>query len=237
MQIFAAALGGLLGAGLGYAFAMFGALFVMSLMGVSDHEGKRAMMAGFVFGPAGAVAGLVLGIWLALRLFPRAADAEPSQWGTGLIILAGITVAIGFGGHWWMNSGPLGQNTAAPRLSFEVRVPVASGLRPAQVTLDTDQNQMPATLKAGGPQREGDWLVTSGEVELYFRTSRRILAVDFGGGRQHVYTLKLRASPSGTPDWSEWQKVDTVFYSTGQSRGAPPGVDDVSEMRLRVTVF
>lgn len=237
MQIVAAALGGLLGAGLGYALALFGALLVMSLMGVSDHEGKRAMMAGFVFGPAGAVAGLVLGTWLTLRLFPRTGDAEPTQWGMGLIILAGIAAAIGVGGYWWMNSGPLGQNTAAPRLSFEIRVPAASGLRPAQVTLDTDQNQMPATLKAVAPKRDGDWLVTSGEVELYFRTSRRMLVVDFGGGRQHVYTLKLRASPAGTAEWSDWQKVDTVFSSPGQAQGAPPGDDDVSEMRLRVTVF
>lgn len=237
MQIVAAISGGLAGAGLGYAFGLFGALLIMSWIGVSDFEGKRAVMAGFLFGPAGAVAGLAVGVWMALLLFPRTAETESSQWGAGLIIVAGIAAAIGLGGYWWMNSGPLGQNTAAPRLSFEIRVPETSGLRPVQVILDTDQNQMPGTLKANGPQRDGDWLVTSGEVELYHRTSRRFLVVDFGGGRQHVYTLKLRASPSATVEWSDWQKVDTLFSSPGQAQGAPPVAGDVSEMRLRVTVF
>jgi hypothetical protein len=237
MQIIAAVLGGFLGACLGYVAGLFGGLLIMSWMGVSDFEGKRAVMAGFIFGPAGAVAGLALGIWLALRMVPRSADVSGGQWGIGLLVVVGIAAAIGLGGFWWTNSGPLGQNTAAPRLSFEVRVPVTSGLRPAQVTLDTDKNQMPATLKEDTPQPEGDWLVTSGEVELYHRTSRRLLVIDFGNGRQHIFKLKLGASPSASAEWSEWQMVDTVFSSPTQKQGAPPGANDISEMRLRVAVF
>lgn len=237
MQVAAAVLGGLLGACLGYGLALLCALLIMSWIDVSDFEGKRAVMAGFVFGPFGAVAGLALGLWLALRLFPRTADTTSGQWGIGLLIGTGVVLAVGFGGYWWLHSGPLGQNTAAPRLGFEIRVPAQSGLRPIQVTLDTDKNQMPATLRSNGALPDGGWLVTSGEVELYHRTSRRFLVVDFGGGRQHVFKLRLRASPSGKEEWSDWQKVDSVFSSSGQSQGAAPGPGDVSEMRLRVTVY
>ncbi len=91
-----------------------------------------------------------------------------------------------------------------------------------KVTLDTDQNQMPADLTPGTPRQDGEWIWVTGEVELYFRTAQRLLVVDFGTKGQHVFRLDLPATPSNAEDWSAWQPVDHVFTDPAQTTGTPP---------------
>ncbi|MEO8651966.1 MAG: hypothetical protein ABI391_06660 [Hyphomicrobiaceae bacterium] len=67
MRYAIAALFGVIGLTLGWIVAAFAFLGIGSLAGVSDFEGQRAMLAFFAAGPAGGVAGLVVGLWLALR--------------------------------------------------------------------------------------------------------------------------------------------------------------------------
>jgi hypothetical protein len=62
-----AALAGLAGLVLGWVVAAFAFLIIGGMAGVSDFEGKRAMLAFFAVGPIGGVAGLIVGLWLALR--------------------------------------------------------------------------------------------------------------------------------------------------------------------------
>ncbi len=61
MTIFLALIGAIAGFVAGFIMAAAIALSVAGAMGVSDFEGGRAMMAMFVFGPVGGIAGLFAG--------------------------------------------------------------------------------------------------------------------------------------------------------------------------------
>lgn len=67
MKYVLAALAGLLGLIVGWAAAAFAFLGIGGLIGVSDFEGQRAMLAFFAVGPVGGVIGLIVGAWAALR--------------------------------------------------------------------------------------------------------------------------------------------------------------------------
>ncbi len=67
MKYALAALAGLVALILGWVAAGFAFLAIGGLIGVSDFEGKRAMLAFFAVGPVGGVVGLVVGPWAALR--------------------------------------------------------------------------------------------------------------------------------------------------------------------------
>lgn len=233
-------IGAIAGAVAGYVAALVIALLIMALFGVSEAEGKRAMLAAFLFGPAGAMAGLILGILVA-RHFSAAAGGTLSAGTSVLLTILGLAAIIGAIFYWHWSSRPLGQNTAAPRLHFEMRIPkqamTADLARRLKVTLDTSDNQLPATLRPGGAAEEaGSWIVT-GEVEMYFRTSSRLLVLDLGNGTQHVFKLDLPASPANQPDWSAWQKVHSVFNAPDQSTGSAPDANDQSELRIRVETY
>jgi hypothetical protein len=62
-----AILAGLFGLAIGWIVAAFGFLIIGGMVGVSDFEGQRAMLAFFAVGPIGGVVGLVAGAWLALH--------------------------------------------------------------------------------------------------------------------------------------------------------------------------
>jgi hypothetical protein len=61
-------------------------------------------------------------------------------------------------------------------------------------------------------------------VPLYYRTSRRLLAVKFPNGGARLYNLRLPANPMPKKYhvWSEWQKPDFVDEpgSTGPKRAS-----------------
>jgi hypothetical protein len=239
MRAAAAIFGGLIGAFLGFAAAAFGSYLVMGWLGVSDFEGERAVTAFLLFGPLGGLAGIVLCAWLALRLTSgRAGAASVLGWsGASLAALAAVG-AVAFGIAWFSADRPINPNGPAPRLAFEIRISAAgfpAEGRGARVLLDTDLNQMPAEVAP--PIRDGEWLVLAGEVELYYRTSQRLLVLELGDGRIEIFDPRLAASPSASGDWTAWQRVDHVFTSPDQREAAPPGPADRSEMRSRVVTF
>jgi hypothetical protein len=240
MRAAAALLGGLVGALIGFAAGAFGAYLVMGLLGVSDFEGERAVTAFLLFGPVGGVAGIALGTWLALRLTGGEAPGPAVlRWGGVTIAALAALGAAALGIAWLSADRPINPNGAAPRLAFEIRVPADSGFPEngsgARIRLDTDLNQMPAEVAA--PRRDGEWLVLTGEVELYYRTARRLLVLDLGDGRQEVFDPRLPASPSASADWGPWRRVDYIFTTPDQQEAAPPGPADRSEMRSRVETF
>lgn len=67
MKFVIAILAGLFGLAIGWIVAAFGFLIIGGMVGVSDFEGQRAMLAFFAVGPIGGVVGLVAGTWLALH--------------------------------------------------------------------------------------------------------------------------------------------------------------------------
>jgi hypothetical protein len=242
MATLARLLGGLVGALAGFAAGALVSYLIMGWLGVSDFEGERATTAAILFGPLGGLVGMVVGSRLGLRLTGGHSGAGATVlWsGLGLVVLIAVGGA-GLGLAWLGSDRPLGNNGAAPRLLFEVRVlddvSIPDDGKGVRVTLDTDRNQMPAEMTGRPAERDGEWLLLAGEVELYYRTAQRLLVVDLGNGNQHVFDLGLPASPSQTETWGPWRRVDYVFTTPEQQRAAQPGPGDRSEMRSRVRTF
>ena len=60
-------LAGIAGACLGWLVTGFAADAILAVGGMSDINGGRAMVAFFTFAPFGAIAGLILGVWIVVR--------------------------------------------------------------------------------------------------------------------------------------------------------------------------
>ncbi len=75
------------------------------------------------------------------------------------------------------------RNGPPPQLLFELRLPAGAvlpdQLEGVSVDLDTDKNQMFSTLT--GTATDGGRPVIRGVVDLYFRTSSRILVLAYQG--------------------------------------------------------
>jgi hypothetical protein len=69
MKAFVTLLGGLVGAVAGWVAAAAATLLLGGYLGLTEFEGERSMTAVFGIGPIGGVLGLIIGLWLALRLY------------------------------------------------------------------------------------------------------------------------------------------------------------------------
>jgi hypothetical protein len=204
------------------------------------------MTAIFGFGPLGGLAGLALGIWLGLRIGRRPAADGARAPGHGLrnaaIAVLGI-LALG-GLILWIQYASTPQRLeydgAGASLAFELRAPagLAASLDPKaiEISLDTDLHQMPGDWSEVGLLIEGDWVSLGGEVELYYRTARRLLVFRLPGGRDLIFNPALAAKPDPADGWSDWRKVDFVGLPD-QPQPAKPGPQDAYELRYRVRVW
>jgi hypothetical protein len=240
MSILRAVIGGIAGVLIGYFGAAFLSSIVMGWYGVSDFEGGRGMAAAFVFGPLGGLLGLVGGIWLGLRLGGRPPLSKALK-GAGIALLAIMAIAAaGLAIQYYTVPHRLEYDQAGASLEFELRAPARFAL-PAdptaiEVTLDTDLNQQPAVWHDPAMRQEGDWQVLSGTVELYYRTSSRLLVFAFPDGRDRIFRPGLGARPDPDQGWSEWRRVDFVGLPD-QPRTVKPGPEDPLEIRCRVRVW
>ncbi len=248
MAALRAFIGGLLGLVIGAVGAAFISDIVMGWNGVSDFEGGRGMAAVFVFGPLGGIVGLGLGIWLGLRIGRKrtvAADGKPApQHGLrnaaiaigGIVALAGVIL--------WVQYASIPQHLeydqAGANLEFELRAPapLAASLDPKaiEMTLDADLNQMPGAWSDTPPKVDGEWTSLAGEVELYYRTSSRLLVFKFPEGRDLIFKPALAAKPDPEDGWSDWRKADFVGLP-GQPQTVKPRPEDALELRYRVRVW
>jgi len=239
MSILRAVIGGIVGVLIGYFAAAFLSSIVMGWFGVSDFEGGRGMAAAFGFGPLGGLLGLVGGIWLGLR---RAALPIGKALGHAGIALLAI-VALAAGGlalYYYSIPHRLEYDQAGASLEFELRAPAGFALPgdpyKIEVTLDTDLNQQPAIWLDPALRQEGDRQVLAGTVELYYRTSSRLLVVRLSDGRDRIFRLGLAAKPDPEDGWSDWRAVDFVGVA-GQPQTVKPGPEDPLELRHRVRVW
>ena len=67
MKAFVVLLGGLAGAIVGWIAAAVAMMLLGGYFGLTEFEGEKSMTAIFGIGPIGGVAGLIAGLWLALR--------------------------------------------------------------------------------------------------------------------------------------------------------------------------
>jgi hypothetical protein len=54
-------------------------------------------------------------------------------------------------------------------------------------------------------RQDDDWQLLSGTVELYYRTSSRLLAFRIPNGGDRIFRLRLAAKPDPEQGWSEWR--------------------------------
>jgi hypothetical protein len=228
-------LAGAAGAVLGWLLTGFAASYFAGLAGVSDMEGGRAMVSFLGIAPFGGLAGLLAGVWLVLR-YQGGYRGFAGLAGRGAAVVAALAVATGLGlWAYSLSSDVLVTNGPAPQLLFEIRFPpnavLPAKLEGVRVDLDTDKNTMPAGYlrQASDGGRE----VLSGAIELYFRTSHRIVMLRLAGQPDRLFVLKLDGNPGGTPDFGAWQPVDFIGEGTdGALRKGTRGDD--YQIRYRV---
>ena len=154
------------------------------------------MLALLVFAPAGAIAGLVLGTTLAMRM--RGGETcrqSPPQQPQGIRrVLIVLCAAAGTAYYVYAvtTATPwLNPNAANPLLVFEVRLPAGTAspnsARDIAIELQTDINTMPGEPKLNQFRRDGDRPVIAGQVELAFRTAHRQLEIKIKGQPDRLY--------------------------------------------------
>lgn len=241
-------IGGLLGLIIGGAGAALVSGLIMEMAGVSNFEGGLGMAAVFAFGPLGAIAGLILGIWLGLRIgrkpvtSPNGKPMPQHGLRNAAIAVAGI-IALGGAILWWQYATTpqhLEYDQAGANLEFELRAPaqLAASLdaKAIEISLDTDLNRMPGSWSNAPLRVEGEWTSLSGDVELYYRTSSRLLVFKFPDGRDLIFKPALAAKPDPEDGWSDWRKVDYVGLPD-QPQAMKPRPEDAYELRYRVRVW
>jgi hypothetical protein len=138
---------------------------------------------------------------------------------------------------YWHADDILAPNRLPVQLVFEIRLPATFKIPPQRrqmtIELRTDRNIMPVTLSGDSPRRAGDALVLEGEVDLYFRTANRLLAVNFPNEPELVFRLPLRSNPYEPQTMSNWKSADIVGDAGSAQAGRAPNADQY-QIRYRV---
>jgi hypothetical protein len=237
MTIFLAILAGIAGLILGWGVTGFGMAALMQVMGVSQMEGAAAMAALF-FGPIGGLIGLVVGVWLTLRLRRGSAGAGRT---IGYSAIAFLAIALLVPAGIWLyiettNDLVTSGNARPAELEFEIRLPpkaaLPQGREAVKIELHTSKNVMPAEMKKDSPSMDGERVVLHGAVQLYFRVPYRFLVLKVAGEPDRLFTLKLRANPPATSELGNWERITHIAEKDAQPR--PPGPGDDYDIRYRV---
>jgi hypothetical protein len=204
-------LGGIIGAVFGY----LATLLMLELVGAGNRADPilSGMLALFVFGPAGSIAGLVIGAWLGIRMRGRDdAGGLAANSFKAFAVLVAVIAAVGAAYYFYAlaTATPwLNPNAANPLLQFEVRLPAGAALptsaRDIAIELQTDQNTMPGEPKFERFRRDGDRPVIAGDVELAFRTARRQLEIKIKGQPDRVYRVGLSDKAPHASELGPWQ--------------------------------
>jgi hypothetical protein len=238
MTFVLAVVAGIVGLVVGWAAAAFAALLYASATGMSNFEGAAGMLAVFGIGPIGGLIGLVLGIWLVLRRGRAGGRSFGSSALRGVLVLVAIAAVIAGGfGVMYMTRDVINPDGPAPQLAFELRLPAGlpppDASKPIEVELHTQKNRMPGSLAVDANRRDGDRIVIPGRVDLYFRTSWRMLTFKRQGEPERLFQLKLAANPGHGKTLGAWQKVDYIAMP-GETETRRPGPGDDYELRYRV---
>jgi hypothetical protein len=195
----AAVVGAVIGALLG---GLIGSLLA-SAMRVPAREGESGYFIIFI---ALIAIGLVTPTAVVLTLYWRGVRKWWLLIGS-LIAFAGIFAVAGAGFGVWYSAQPhfLNANGPRPLLEFEIKPPEGQSLAAldgVEIELDTDRNVMPAS------RNEKQAGVRAGFVELYYRTSQRLLVLKFPNREDRLFRLRLPANPMKQryKEWSAWQK-------------------------------
>jgi hypothetical protein len=228
-------LGGIVGAVFGWIVTGFAADALLAVTGMSDINGGRAMVAFFTFAPFGAIAGLILGVWIVVRKRTGKGFAYVALY-SALVVLLCAAVGAATTGVLYLTDDVLVRNALPPQLKFEIRFPanatLPDKLEGVKIDLETDKNTMPGIWESEAKAEDGR-IIASGSVELYFRASSRVLVLKLPGQPDRIFKLNLASNPKASPEYGPWQPLDFVDDDpNGETRKARP--DEGYEIRYRV---
>ena len=118
MTYLLAPIAGIVGAASGWLLAAVVGDQVAAAMGVSTFEGGRGMLAAFVIGPIGGLAGLVLGVWLVLRYYGGHRSFGAVSGRMALVALGIGAMAAAVLGYLYKTQPILNPNGLPPQLAF-----------------------------------------------------------------------------------------------------------------------
>ena len=228
-------LAGIVGAVFGWIVTGFAADAILAVTGMSDINGGRAMVAFFTFAPFGAIAGLILGVWLVVRKRTGKGFAHVAAY-SALVALLCAGIGGAYVGYLYLSDDVLVRNGPPPVLKFELRFPVNATppdkLEGVKIDLETDKNTMPGTWESEAKTEDGR-TIASGSVEVYFRTSKRFVVLRLPGQPDRLFNLNLASNPKASPEYGEWQSLDYIDDDpNGQLRKA--GAGEGYEIRYRI---
>ncbi len=225
-------LAGILGTGAGLVLGFTLGAALATVFHVSSFEGEAgyfaaaiALIVTLLVAPAAIIFTLywrgVRGLWLLVGLVAV---------GASLFAIA----ALGFGIWYAGQPHVLNPNGPTPLLEFEVKPPPGESLESlteVQPELDTDRNSIPGYWRTAQPQNSQTRV---GYVELYLRTSQRLLVLKFPGREDRVFRLRLPASPLDRKyhAWSDWQNPD--FTAKGGQQPSRFSAANEYQIRYRV---
>jgi hypothetical protein len=230
--LLAAIVGGAIGAALGISIAGIAA----PMLGISSFEGASGYFAVFIGGPIGGLLGLVLGAVLVLR--KRGHTGFGAISGRLGVVLAGVVaVAAAAVGFLYLSQDIVNPNGSPPQLAFEIRlpagaVPPSGDERPIQ--LETSKNRMPALMQREAMRDDGGRRILVGAVEMYYRTSSRLLTMTMPDKTDVLFDIKLPGVPKHAPQFSDWQRA-AYIGEPGKTQTRRATTADNYEIRYRAT--
>jgi hypothetical protein len=202
--------GGVVGAVVGFVATPL----ILELVGFGNRADliTSGLLALFVLAPAGALAGLVLGTKLAMRMRGdenAGSLASNSLKALGVLIVLCAAAGTAYYVYAVTSATPwLNPNAANPILEFEVRLPGTAppgSVRDIAIELQTDINSMPGEPRFDQFRRDGDRPVIAGDVELAFRTTHRQVEVKVKGQADRLYGIGLSAKAPHASEFGPWQ--------------------------------
>ena len=229
-----ALLGAIVGAAIGAFLGFTAAAILAPVLGISSFEGAAGYFVVLIGGPVGGLLGLVLGAVLVLR--KRGHQGFGAIAGRlGLVVVGIALVAGGVLGFLYLTQDTVNPNGPAPQLAFEIRLPPGAmppGASEQPIQLETNKNRMPALMQREATRDDGGRIVLVGLVEMYFRTSQRMLVMTMPDKTDVIFNIKLAAVPKHSPELSAWQRPDFIGGpGKQQARRATPA--DNYEIRYR----
>ena len=230
LALLAAIVGCAVGAGLGMAVAGL----LAPVLGISSFEGASGYFAVLIGGPIGGLLGLVLGAVLVLRKRGhRGFGAVSGRLG---VVVGGVAlVAAAALGILYLSQDTLNPNGPAPQLAFEIRLPAGASPPTANerpIELQTSKNRMPALMQREATRVDGGRPVIVGLVEMYYRTSQRMLVMTMPDKTDILFNIKLGGAPKHAREFSDWQRADYIG-EPGKTQTRRAGAADNFEIRYR----
>src|SRR5262245_43710119 len=195
------------------------------------------MFAAFTAGPIGAFVGFFGGVWLGLRL-RRRHSVDAFMGYSALSVLALVVIGTAAAGVMYFSDAPIYRDGTRLALEFEIKLPANAKL-PAhmgeiRVELQTDKNTMYGDFDLTETHQDGERTVLVGDVELYYRTSSRALALKLPNEPERIFRLPLAASPRPFEDYTPWARVDLIGEPPETPRKARADAADDFDIRYRL---